>query len=124
MSVFQSARGDWTQFRRLEPPPREVDFHYSERGRREIPYWEAMDRVRQTALEELKRAYSQGEKWLIFTHGASTSGGWNQPTARSKVRGLMRSTEATPYIIRKNCWQHETVFVAAIRPHAEPDRGD
>lgn len=115
MGVFKCVGGNWTQFRQLEPRPREVDFHYSELGRREIPYWEAMAQVRQEALEALKLAQSQGEKWVIFRHGASTSSGWKDTTARSQVRGLMRSKEATPYIVRKQCIQHETVFVAAIR---------
>lgn len=113
--MFKKGSSNWTQYRTL-PSLIEVDFHYSEYGSRQIPYYEAMPHVRQTALEALRNAYQQGKRYVLFTHGASTSH-LGKTTARSEVRGLMRSKEATPYICRSECIQHETCFVAAIRPN-------
>jgi hypothetical protein len=36
-------------------------------------------------------------------------------TARSVVRGFMRSKEATPFVVKVDCIQHNTVFIAKIR---------
>jgi hypothetical protein len=113
IELFKTGTGDWTQYRRRDGVT-EVDFHRSEFGPRDIPYWEAMVAVRQETLTALKSAYERGDKWVLFRHGSSTSRLGKQ-TARSEVRGLMRSKEATPYICRRECIQHETVFVAAIR---------
>jgi len=74
-----------------------------------------MAAVYSDALEALKNAQLNKLDYVVFTHGWSTS----RPgtiTSRSHVRKLMRSREATPYIIRRNCIQHHSVFVAAIRP--------
>ena len=68
----------------------------------------------QKAFEALKDAYQQGLSYVIFTHGHSTSRP-GQTTARSQIRKLMRSKSATPYMIRSESIQHESVFVAAIR---------
>lgn len=111
--MFKQGTGDWTQYRELEHS-REVDFHWSELGRRDIPYEEAMAEVHKKALEALKEAQSKGFRYVLFTHGFSTSRRGNS-TARSEVRKLMRSKEATPYIIRKECIQHCSAFVATIR---------
>lgn len=108
--------GDWTQFREL-PDTIEVDFHWSESGREWRSYEEKMGEVQDTALDALKRAHENGTRRIIFTHGSSTSR-LGKRTARSVVRGLMRSKEATPYIVRRKCYQHDTVFVAAIRSRA------
>jgi hypothetical protein len=114
--MFKKESGDWTKYRQLKPS-REVDFHYSEYGRREIPYEEAMQKVTTDALEALKDTYQSGIHCVIFTHGSSTSRP-GKTTARSQVRKLMRSSAATPYIIRSDCIQHESVFVAVIRPNS------
>jgi hypothetical protein len=74
-----------------------------------------MGNVWERAFEALRGAHEQGAKYVLFTHGSSTSR-LGKTTARSQVRGLMRSKEATPYILRSKCIQHDTVFVAAIRP--------
>jgi hypothetical protein len=79
------------------------------------PYWERMDSVWDRALEALEKAQEQGVSYVLFTHGWSTSSP-GKTTARSQVRKLMRSPTATPYILRSECIQHESVFVAAIRP--------
>src|SRR5262249_34166107 len=111
--MFKKGSGNWTQYRRL-PKSIEVDFHYSESGPRNIPYWEAMDTVWGKAFDALEQAYHQGVRYVIFTHGSSTSRP-GRTTARSQIRKLMRSPAATPYIRRSECIQHETVFVTAIR---------
>jgi hypothetical protein len=112
---WKVAGGDWTRFRNLPGKKIEVDFHWSESGRERRPYYERMDEVHSEALNALKLAQENGTKYIIFTHGWSTSR-LGKTTARSVVRSLMRSPEATPYIVRRDCVQHETVFVAAIRP--------
>ncbi len=73
----------------------------------------ARDWVYTIALDNLKRAYERGVKYVIFTHESFRPG---RTTACSHVRKLMRSKDATPYIIRSKCIQHISVFVAAIRP--------
>jgi hypothetical protein len=74
-----------------------------------------MASIREEALKALKNAYTSGVTWVLFRHGSSTSMGWKRPTARSEVRGLMRSKDATPYIIRAQCIQHPSVFLARIK---------
>src|SRR5262245_29336339 len=110
--MFQDGEGDWTKYRQL-PGVVEVDFHYGDYGEQRMPLLEAMGGVEFRTLEALKDAYERGVKWVLFTHGASTSRPFKM-TARSVVRGVMRSKAATPYIIRRECIQHRTVFVAAI----------
>ena len=111
--MFKKETGDWTRYRQLAPNV-EIDFHYLDQGRREIPYWEAMDKVSAETLAALKDAYERGIPYVIFTHGRSTSR-LGKTTARSQVRNVMRSSDATPYVIRSSCIQHDSVFVAAIR---------
>jgi len=110
-----SVGGDWKRFRTL-PHSIEVDFHYSDLGPRELPYWKAMDNIGKEAMEALVKAYELGLSYVIFTHGSSTSGP-GKSTARSEVRGLIKSTQSTPYVIKSKSIQHGTVFVAAIRPN-------
>ena len=110
---FRYGDGDWTEYRAL-PNLREVDFHYSEDGPRYSEYCVAMAGVRGTALRALREAQNAGSQYVMFRHGYSTSRR-GATTARSVVRSLVRSPEATPYIIRRECIQHWSVFVAAIR---------
>jgi len=116
--MFKKEAGDWKRYRALSPT--EVDFHNSEVGRRENPYESAMSDVHDKALEALKAAQQQGHAHVLFTHGSSTSR-IGKTTARSVVRNLMKSKDATPYIVRGNCIQHESVFLAAIRPLPAPE---
>ena len=116
MTSFAKGTGAWTQYLSL-PGLREVDFHWSDfrRDPREKSYDEAMDEVYEFALTALKEAFEDDSThYVLLTHGKSTSRPGNM-TARSVIRGLMRSAEATPYIDRKRCIQHESVFVAALR---------
>jgi hypothetical protein len=117
--MFKKGTGDWTQYRGADVV--EVDLHWCpedrhpEDRREWIPYQEKMGQVEACALAALKDAYERGTKWVLFIHGHSTSRP-GRVTSRSVVRRLMRSKEATPYICRSESIQHETVFVAAIRP--------
>ena len=77
-----------------------------------------MEAVREKALDALEKAYRAGLAYVIFRHGSSTSR-LGTTTARSQVRGLMRSKDATPFIIRSQCTQHYSVFVAVIRPNPD-----
>ena len=114
--AFKRESGNWIRYREL-PSVVEVDFHLSgeERTPGMFGYWEAMSQCHETALESLKAAQEAGDGYVLFTHGSSTSKR-GKMTERSMVRSLMRSPEATPYIIRSDCIQHDSVFVAAIRP--------
>ena len=114
MATFQFESGDWKKYRDL-PDLVEVDLHFSEFGPRRIPYDEAMAEVRYKSLQAIRAAYKREKKYVLFRHGWSTSRR-GKSTARPQVRGLMRSVEATPYIVRKRCIQHDSVFVAAIKP--------
>lgn len=111
--MFKRESGDWKEYRSL-PDLMEIDFHRSG-GCHQGSYYEKMSAVSCEAFEALASAYEEGKKFILFKHGSSTS--YNgKSTSRSVVRGLMRSKEATPFIIRSQCIQHDSVFVAAIRP--------
>lgn len=113
--MFKKDRRNWIEFRAFQPPPVEVDFHPVEGEQNRMPYDMRMAEVYDTSLEALECAHEHGVKWVLFRHGSSTSH-QGTTTSRSQVRKLMRSSEATPFIIRKDCIQHYSVFVAAIRP--------
>ncbi|MFZ2854343.1 MAG: hypothetical protein WAZ34_09570 [Rhodocyclaceae bacterium] len=105
--------GDWVRFREL-PNLMECDLHWAG----ETPtgaYWEHMETVWRVALESLRAAQAQGKQFVLFTHGWSTSHA-GKTTSRSQIRKLMVSKHATPFILRSQCIQHNSVFVAAIRP--------
>jgi hypothetical protein len=70
---------------------------------------------------ELREALESGQQYVLFVHGCSTSLGWSGTTARSVVRSFMRSAEATPLIVRKDCLQGDTVFLARLRSAVTPD---
>jgi hypothetical protein len=75
---------------------------------------ERMGLVEREVMKALQDAQQQGVRYVLFVHGSSTSRP-GKTTARSVVRQLMRSKDATPYIRRKECIQHETAFLASIR---------
>lgn len=94
----------------------EFDFHDAEPDKNEkLPYWKSMDNVYVDSLNGLIKAQQDGNQYELFTHGWSTSR-LGKTTSRSQVRKLMKSPDATPYIIRSQCIQHDSVFVAAIKP--------
>lgn len=114
-ATFRPGGGSWTDYRGL-PNLTEVDFHWS--GRMSGSYWENMQEVYETALDAIRSAQDGGISYVMLRHGSSTSGP-GKTTSRSVIRGLMRSPEATPFIVRSRCIQHPTVFVAAIRPKGD-----
>jgi hypothetical protein len=109
--AFKKATGNWTDLRSL--CPKEIDLHFG-RHDPDKPYLTAMAEVEDLVEQSLKTAQAEGRSYVMFTHGWSTSRP-GQTTARSVVRGFMRSPKATPLIVRKECIQHESVFVAKIR---------
>jgi hypothetical protein len=113
MATFQTGDGDWTRYRELGDVL-EVDFHYSQDGPRMVRYHEAMGDVYDAALEALRTAYASGKQYVLFTHGSSTARP-GHTTARSQIRRLLRSKEATPFVHKSRSIQHHSVFVAAIR---------
>ena len=118
--MFKTEVGNWTKYRDL-PGLVEVDFHFSEIGEREVSYDEAMSSAHDLALEALRKAHSDGKQYVLFTHGSSTSRS-GKTTCRSVVRQLMRSSEATPYVSRRDSIIHANVFVAAIKHGGLPVR--
>jgi hypothetical protein len=102
---------NWVEFRGL-PYCLEEDFHSE--GRRDRPYYEVMADVENRAFEIIKAAQAAGLRYVLFTHGSSTSRP-GQTTARSVIRGLIRSKATTPYINRRDCIQQYSVFVVALR---------
>jgi hypothetical protein len=108
--------GDWVIYRErlglLEDD--EIDLHFGQRDRNLASYDEAMADVGQLIRDSLRKAQENRRTYVMFIHGQSTSRP-GKTTARSVVRGFMRSKEATPYIVKAQCIQHPTVFIAKIR---------
>jgi hypothetical protein len=92
----------------------EVDLHFGRRDRSVASYDEGMDDVEQLIRRSLHKAQRNGRPYVMFIHGHSTSRP-GQTTARSVVRGFMRSKEATSFIVKAYSVQHPTVFIAKIR---------
>jgi hypothetical protein len=111
--IFQKGWGDWKQYR--GPDCLEVDLHFGERDRRAKSYEQAMAEVTELVERTLREAQRDSRPYVIFIHGRSTSRR-GKVTARSQVRGFMRSPKATPLIQRDRCIQHETIFLAKVRP--------
>jgi hypothetical protein len=111
--TFQKGWGDWKRYRR--PDCREVDLHFGERDRRAKTYKQAMAEITELVERTLREAQRDGQAYIMFRHGRSTSRR-GKVTARSQVRGFMRSPKATPLIQRDQCIQHETIFLAKVRP--------
>jgi hypothetical protein len=108
--------GNWTDYRARFGllSEDEIDLH---RGRRDVhskSYDDAMSEVEETVHAALRQASERGRGYVMFIHGWSTSRS-GATTARSVVRGFMRSKEATPFIDRRRCIQHPAVFVAKLK---------
>lgn len=110
--MFIQGTGNWTQYRVGHQADAPNYHHYGQRS--DEPYQNRMYAVYEGALEALKQAFEAGYESIIFEHGRSTSRN-GKTTARSQIRSLMRSKEATPYINRKRCIQHDSVFVAVFK---------
>jgi hypothetical protein len=113
---FQREAGDWKKYRSRFNLARddEVDLHRGKRDRFTMSYDDAMAAVAETVRNALQDAQVRRRPYVMFRHGSSTSRN-GATTARSEVRKFMRSPEATPYIDRRLCIQHDSVFVAKIR---------
>jgi hypothetical protein len=113
---FQSGSGNWTEYRTQFDLSEsdEINLHFGKRDSSSASYQEAMADVRELVAASLEEARREGRPYLMFVHGSSTSRP-GRTTARSQVRGFMRSTDATGLIDRRGCIQHETVFVAKLR---------
>lgn len=115
---FKFEDKNWVEYRNL-PDLMEVDFHFSP-GESLGTFHDNMRDVHDRTMWALQEAQCGGKQHVLFTHGRSTSRP-GKTSARSVVRRVMRSKNATPYLLRARCIQHPSVFVAAIRPL--PTRG-
>ncbi len=109
-------QGDWVSYRERFGLSKadEIDLHFGGRDRNVASYDEAMADVEELIRRSLREAQENGRPRLMFVHGHSTSRP-GRKTARSVVRGFMRSKEATPFVVKAHCIQHPTVFIAKIR---------
>jgi hypothetical protein len=116
MLVWNSRGGNWTDFRQQFNLTRddEVDLHFGRRDPSALTYAEAMGKIEELIRTRLKAAQKKGRPYILFVHGWSTSRP-GKTSARSMVRQFMRSSEATPYIERRGCIQHDTAFLAKIK---------
>jgi len=114
MAFRYDENSNWSEFRKL-PNHREVDFHWAVVDGTSFEHWRAMSEVGRVTLRALQEAQRSGASYLLLLHGCPMDDGDMQTTARSVIRGLMRSKAATPYIVRNQCIQHHSCFVAAIR---------
>jgi hypothetical protein len=114
---FQPGRGPWDRYLSQLGLSRsdEVDLHFGKRDPSLMTFREAMAGVTALVVASLKDARRNGRSYVVFIHGSSTSRR-GKTTARSQVRGFMRSKEATPLIERGECIQHVTVFIAKLKP--------
>ncbi len=114
--MFQRRYGDWRQYRSEFGLTEhdEIDLHFGKRDRSQMSYAEAMAGVLQLVIAKLKEAQRSGRSHVMIIHGSSTSRR-GKTTARSQVRNFMRSKHATPLIDRKECIQHNAVFVAKLK---------
>ncbi|MGE3251436.1 MAG: hypothetical protein AB7L26_14460 [Hyphomonadaceae bacterium] len=108
--MFKVFVGDWTTLRGAGIQELDLHDHGGWTPRDELMF-QAYDDV----LCALIESRSRGMSALLIQHGGRTSRR-GKTTKRSVVRGLMRSKAATPHIIRSACVQHETVFLAALKP--------
>src|SRR5215813_3453493 len=112
-------KGNWVTFRERLGLSKddELDLHLEQRDRDEVSYDEAMAEIDRMVEEHLRRQQEKGRPHAMIIHGRSTSRP-GRTTARSVVRGFMRSKEATPFIVKAHSIQHCTVFIAKIRSPA------
>jgi hypothetical protein len=120
--MFKKDYRNWIEFRKLSPSPVEYDYHAGENEDDGLDYQGRMEWAYDCALSVLKQAQSNGKKYVMFIHGWSTSR-IGKTTIRSQIRKCMRSKDATPFLIRKECIQHHTVFIASIRPSKSSQAG-
>src|SRR4051812_2449532 len=103
MKIFQQGSGDWTRYRSMLGLSKadEFDLHFGKRDQ-SVRYEDAMAELTGMIEGRLKQAQRDGRPYVMFIHGSSTSRP-GTTTARSKVRGFMRSKAATSLIERGQC---------------------
>lgn len=114
---FKFETRNWIEYRAL-PGVIEVDFHFAPHESLGT-FHDNVQKGRERTLTALVNAQRKSNSYVLFTHGCSTSGP-GRMSMRSVVRGVMRSKDVTPFIVRSSCIQHTSVFVAAIRPVPQP----
>jgi hypothetical protein len=117
---FQQGRGPWRQYREQLgfSESDEIDLHFGKRDPTRMSFREAMAGVTDLVVAGLEAARRNGRPYVVFIHGSSTSRR-GKTTARSQVRNFMRSKEATPLIDRSGCIEHNTVFIAKLKPRVD-----
>jgi DNA-nicking Smr family endonuclease len=113
-SRFKVEEGNWTRHRAL-PNHVELDLHTYQRREFGVSFDQVMWETHCQVLKFIEKAQLAGRQYVLIIHGHSTSRP-GRTSKRSVVRDLMRSKEATPFIIRKECIQDHAVFIVAIRP--------
>ena len=112
---FKTGFGDGREWKN-HPKSSVTDFHYGKDHGME--HWELVERWHKETMDALIKAQKEGCDYILFSHGSSSSRqGWQ--TARSEVRKIMHGKEGTPFIIRKNCIDYGSSFLAAIQPKKE-----
>ena len=117
MPIWKSSNGNWTDFRQQFNLTRddEIDLHFGRRDGSVMTYDEAMGGIGERVRAALQNGQNKGRPYIMFVQRPINVAP-GKTTARSIVRQFMRSSEATPYIERRGSIQHETVFVARIKP--------
>jgi hypothetical protein len=79
--------GNWTDYRRRFNLTRddEVDLHLGRRPR-EIPYYEAMDEIKDTVASALREAQEKQRPYIMFTQCLHTVGQHHARGRRQPVR--------------------------------------
>ena len=119
--MFKKEYRNWIEYRKLDGRIREYDCHFGQDYG--MDYYELMESIYDDVLNIIQNEYNTGGDWVLITHGWSTSRRGNI-TARSQVRKLMRGKDATPFIDRKRCIQHDSVFVVAIKKNKQRNQKD
>lgn len=71
MPSFRIGQGNWVQYRDLADYIG-IDFHYSERGRGDTLYEEAMSNVYDDARKALQETYSRGRRYVLSEQGGDS----------------------------------------------------
>jgi hypothetical protein len=112
---FKKFYENWVALRSIYNlgPLDELDLHFG--SRLGIDFLQAMDQNERATERAVIEAYEQQRPYLLIRHGWSTSRP-GRTTARSVVRGWMRSKAATRYIDRSGCIEHEAAFLVKLQP--------
>lgn len=120
--MFRKVKGNVEKFQKLGPN-RVINVTKTNIATRnkKLSNQEKIDEARRQTFAALKNAYEDEVKYLIIKHGKSPSKR-GLVTIGSRVRSLMRSHSTGPYILRTSCIEHESAFIAAIRPKSSSSK--